>query len=377
MANGNARCARPVGEAIAVQRQVDVLPALGLQACPDVEAAGERQAGEARPARQIGHLRTESATGQPAIEIDAKLAVNRTIRRLDLQIPDRQLGAVVKIGVERQGAVEAAAAKSAGNGDLRVGKIGDRRIEPHTVEQRRARGDIRTVDLHPHLGVIDRSLGADMGGQTACQIRIQRDAQRLQLADIGVEGGGKLPGCRIEMPVRLETRRRAGQAQALDLQNTRRVALPRPGDRDRLAAESVDSRDPGPKSGNRPVELHDNAVRFLLLCCRVEHDGAFERAADHAGEGAQIIDRQPDAAVEHVPRFVEDAHTGEIEPGSDGRKLGQLDGAAVGLSCCGERPAEIPADRSGHNIGLRQGDAPRLTAPGDVEARRRVAEIAG
>jgi len=93
---------------------------------------------------------------------------------------------------------------------------------------------------------------------------------------------------------------------------------------------SVDSRDPGPKSGNRPVELHDNAVRFLLLCCRIEHDGAFERAADHAAKGRRSYDRQPDAAVEHVPRFVEDARTGEIEPGSDGRKLGQLDGAAVG-----------------------------------------------
>src|SRR5712691_8684864 len=94
MANGNARSARPVGEAITVQRQVEALSALDFEPGLDVEAAGQRQAGEARPARQVGHLRAERATGQPAIEIDAKVAVNRTVRRLDLQIPDRQLGAV-------------------------------------------------------------------------------------------------------------------------------------------------------------------------------------------------------------------------------------------------------------------------------------------
>ncbi len=134
MADDNPGSARVGGEAIAVQGQVEALPALGVEPRLDVEAAGERHAGEMRPARQVGYLRAQGAAGQEPREIDAKIAIGHAVRRLDLQMPDRQLGSVVEIGVERQGAVEAAAAKFAGNRNPRPGEIGNQRTEPHPVE---------------------------------------------------------------------------------------------------------------------------------------------------------------------------------------------------------------------------------------------------
>ena len=133
--------------------------------------------------------------------------------------------AVVEIGVERQGAVEAAAAKFAGDGNPRLGDRQSTR-EPHRPA--RPGGDIGTVDLPAQACLVDGPLGADSGGHAAGQRSAQRDPKRLQLADIGIERRAKLPGRRIEMPAGLETCPRAGQGKAIDLEDTRRIALPDP-----------------------------------------------------------------------------------------------------------------------------------------------------
>src|SRR5207245_65506 len=103
-------------------------------------------------------------------------------------------------------------------------------IEAQSIEYCRAGGNIGTVDPRLQPRPVDWSLGIEMGGQTAGQRHIQRDAKRLQLPNIGIECSGQLPGRRIEMPAGLDTAPGAAERQALDVDDTRRGTLPRPAD---------------------------------------------------------------------------------------------------------------------------------------------------